>query len=86
MGAEISHAYHHSYLEEAMVQQGYFHLHLLSFEGVHHSGLHTWEGALEGRFIAAYLSSGGTMDEEATREGGGRLFSLSSCLRTSNMW
>ena len=54
-GIIFSHACHHSYLEEAMVQQGDFHLHLLSFRKVHHSGLHTWEEALEDNFIAAYL-------------------------------
>ena len=54
-GIIFSHACHHSYLEEAMVQQGDFHLHLLSFRKVHHSGLHTWEETLEDSFIATYL-------------------------------
>ena len=39
--------------------------------------MHTWERALEDRFITTHLSSGGTIDEEATGEEGGDNFFLS---------
>ena len=55
LGIYFFHTCHHSYLEEAIAQQGGFHLHLLSFHDVHHSGFHTWEEALEDRFVAGYL-------------------------------
>ena len=77
MGAKFSHAYHHSYLKEAIAQQeGFHYTFYLSMRSIVVS-LHTWERALEDRFIAAYLSSGGTIDEEATREEGGENFVLS---------
>ena len=55
LGTNFSHACHHSYLEEAMAQQEGFRLHLLYFHDVHHSGLHTWEEALEDKFVVGYL-------------------------------
>ena len=77
MGAALSHAYHHSYLKEATFQQeGFHYTFYLSMRSIIFS-LHTWERALEDRFIATYLSSGGTIDEEAIREEGGEDFVLS---------
>ena len=55
IGDIFSHAYHQSYLEEAISQQEGFHLHLLSFHDVYRFGLHTWEEALEGRIVVDYL-------------------------------
>ena len=76
LGDKFSHAYHHSYLKDSLAQQ----------EGIHYTfyismvstvdSMHTWERALEDSFIATYLSSGGTIDEEATREEGGEDFFL----------
>ena len=45
IGNAIPHLGHHSYLKEAIGQQGYFHFHLPHV-------LHTWEESLEDRFIA----------------------------------
>ena len=55
LGTKFSHACHHSYLEEAIAQREGFHLHLLSFHDVHHSGFHTWEEALADRFVVGYF-------------------------------
>ena len=46
-----SHVFHHSYLEEAIGQQGGFHLHLPPFYDVNHLVLHAWEEILEERFV-----------------------------------
>ena len=57
------------------MQEGFKYNFYLSMRSIVAS-LHTWERALEDNFIAAYLSSGGTIDEEATREEGGEIFFL----------
>ena len=60
--------YHHSYLEEDIGKQEFFHLHLPLSHDVGHLVLHTWEEALEGRFIADNFEQWwGLFDEEAIR-------------------
>ena len=71
-GNNSPHDYHHSYLEEAIGQQGGFHLHLPPFHDVIHLVLHAWEGLLEDGFIATVV---GTIDEEAIRGVGEEFFS-----------
>ena len=52
LGAALSHAYHHSYLKEATFQQeGFHYTFYLSMRSIIFN-LHTWERALEGRFVA----------------------------------
>ena len=71
MGNNISHVHHHSYLKEAMGQQGGFHLHLPPFYDVSHMVLHAWEEILEDRFVADHVEQWWRLfDEEATRRGG----------------
>ena len=77
LGDKFSHAYHHSYPKEATFQKEGFHYTFYISMGSIIFSLHTWKRALEDRFIAAYLSSGGTIDEEATGEEGGENFVLS---------
>ena len=52
---EIPYVFHHSYLEEAIGQQDFFHLHLPLSHDVSHLVLHTWEEPLGGKFIADYF-------------------------------
>ena len=55
IGNNISHVHHHSYLKEAMVQQGGFHLHLPPFYDVSNMVLHAWEETLEDRFVGDHV-------------------------------
>ena len=53
IGNNISHVFHHSYLEEAIEKQGDFHLHLLLSHDVHFSFTHL-ERYMEDKFITYY--------------------------------
>ena len=76
IGDEIPYVYHHPYLEESIVQQEGFHLHLPPFHDVSHLVLHTWKEPLEDRFIADYLEQWWGLLMRRPQEEKGRNFSL----------
>ena len=53
IGNEVPHVFHHSYLEDAIGQQGDFHLHFPFSHDVHFCFTHL-QGFMEDKFIAYY--------------------------------
>ena len=71
---KTSHFFHHSYLEEAIGQQGSFHLHLPPFYDLSHMVLHAWEETLEGTFVANHFEQWWGLLMRRPQEEEGRIF------------
>ena len=75
IGNNVPHVHHHSYLKEAIGQQGGFHLHLPPFYDVSHMILHAWEETLEERFVADHFEQWWRLLMRRPQEEEGRIFS-----------